>query len=185
MKTILMLLSLACSLSIAQEQWDTKISPNMPSLEKAYEGRVEITRDAPTPQGVVCYYVKIYDPEVISVGRSLNLCQIILAVSNAEGKELASVPIEISGMLSGRPSKDNFCSFQFFIHESCEKYSVVNLGSNNGMRNEYSGYKLPAKSISRKQEAEPAGADQPATKPADKPAVKDQPSTPTPTIVPR
>jgi len=33
--------------------------------------------------------------------------------------------------------------------------------------------------------SEPAGADQPATKPADKPAVKDQPSTPTPTIVPR
>ena len=32
---------------------------------------------------------------------------------------------------------------------------------------------------------EPAGADQPATKPADKPPVKGQPSTPTPKVVPR
>ena len=36
-----------------------------------------------------------------------------------------------------------------------------------------------------KWKAEQAGADQPATKPADKPPVKDQPSTPTPKVVPR
>jgi hypothetical protein len=36
-----------------------------------------------------------------------------------------------------------------------------------------------------KQRAEQAGADQPATKPADKPPVKDQPSTPTSKDVPR
>ena len=35
------------------------------------------------------------------------------------------------------------------------------------------------------QEAEQAGADQPATKPADRPSVKDQPSTPTPKGGPR
>lgn len=36
-----------------------------------------------------------------------------------------------------------------------------------------------------KYKSEPAGADQPATKPADKPPVKDQPSTPTPKDAPR
>ena len=35
------------------------------------------------------------------------------------------------------------------------------------------------------KKSEQAGADQPATKPADKPAVKDQPATPTPKDVPR
>ena len=39
--------------------------------------------------------------------------------------------------------------------------------------------------IVRTKAGEPAGADQPATKPADKPSVKDQPSTPTPKGGPR
>ena len=37
----------------------------------------------------------------------------------------------------------------------------------------------------RAKKGEQAGADQPATKPADKPPVKDQPSTPTPKVGPR
>jgi len=39
--------------------------------------------------------------------------------------------------------------------------------------------------IAKAEESEQAGADQPATKPADKVPAKDQPSTPTPKVVPR
>jgi hypothetical protein len=52
---------------------------------------------------------------------------------------------------------------------------------------EYFEYKIACGDFKRsKSKAEPqAGADQPATKPADKPPVKDQPSTPTSKVVPR
>ena len=45
--------------------------------------------------------------------------------------------------------------------------------------------RLAAFENGQKQEAQQAGADQPATKPADKPPVKDQPSTPTSKDCPR
>ena len=51
---------------------------------------------------------------------------------------------------------------------------------------EYFEYKFACGEMKRgKPKAEPAGADQPATQPADKPSVRDQPSTPTPKEVPR
>ena len=51
---------------------------------------------------------------------------------------------------------------------------------------EYFDYKIACGDMKRgKSKAEPAGAGQPATKPADKPPLKDQPSTPTPKDGPR
>jgi len=123
------------------------VTDTTPSLESAYPNEVYISRTAQATGGIVHYQVRVYAPEVLDVSRLPAMWAVAIVVCDPKGTQLLSTSLEVSGLSHIPPSKEEFRSFYFSVHESLEPTTSINIGRHSGMRVLFTKYRLPLKTI--------------------------------------
>jgi hypothetical protein len=123
----------------------------------------------------VSWHAGISMPKADSPGwdQKLTLNQIEKRFEKTSGRKLALILLEKNYNESEKPDESHTALVKLLLRGGFDRVIVTQAHSRLTIVEE----------IHKKSEQ--AGADQPATKPADKPPVKGQPSTPTPKVVPR
>lgn len=114
-----------------------------PSLETAYPNDVYILRTPKATGGIVHYEVRVYAPEVLAVDRLLPMNAVAIVVSDSKGTQLLSTTLVISGPKHIPPSKEEFCSFYFSVHDSLEATTAINIGRHTGIREYFTNTVCP------------------------------------------
>ncbi len=123
------------------------VTDETPSLESAYPNEVYIARTVESRAGVVHYEVRFYAPELLDAKSFSAMLEVAIVVCDERGAQLLSTHVVISGASHIPPSREEFRSFRFSVHESLERTTVINIGRYTGMRVIFTKYRLPLKAI--------------------------------------
>jgi hypothetical protein len=123
------------------------VTDKTPSLESAYPNEIYIGRTAEPQGGVVHYEVKVYAAELLDVSRMSGWWKVAIVVCDERGTQLLSSRVESSGVSTNPPSKEQFRSFYFSVHESLERSTAINIGRYTGIRVLFTKYRLPLKTV--------------------------------------
>ena len=135
-----------------------EMTDKITSVESAFPGETYVSRHINEQSKVVSYEIRLFAPDLLKFDMIPNLSDVVLVVSNKEGDHLASAPIEFSGISSIPPSKQQFRSIRFSVHQSLEATTVLNFGRHNGLRVIFTQYKLPLTSIPNKKAEQDASS---------------------------
>ena len=122
-----------------------EITAETPSLETAFPGETYILRS--TSGDMIHYEVRVYAPEVISVGRVLSMWDVVIVIRDGAGAQLFSGSLEADGICTIPPSKEEFRVFHFSVHRSVEATTAVNIGRQSAMHVLFTTYRLPLKTV--------------------------------------
>lgn len=128
-----------------------EMTDQITSVETAFPGETYVSRHLDQHSKSVSYEIRLFAPELLKIDMIPKLWDVVLVVSNTDGEQLISVPIAFTGLSSIPPSKEQFKSIRFSVHESFEATTVLNFGRFNGMRVIFTQYKLPLRSIEYKK----------------------------------
>lgn len=124
-----------------------ELTDDTPSLELAYPDQMFIARTPREHGGVVDYEVRIYAQKAIDIKPSPEFWEVAMVVRDSKGLELVSTTLDAAGSCTIPPNRNEFRVFRFSIHESLERFTVINISRHNGMRVLFTRYRLPLKSI--------------------------------------
>ena len=93
------------------------------------------------------YEVRVYAPELLD-GKSLSaMWKVAIVVCDERGTQLLCTHVESSGVSHIPPSREEFRSIRFSVHESLERTTAINIGRSDVMRVWFTKYRLPLKTI--------------------------------------
>ena len=75
-----------------------EMTDKITSIEKAYPEETYVSRREDESSGVVSYEIRFFDKSLLHVDRVPNLWDIVLVVTDVEGRQLLAVPIDFSGV---------------------------------------------------------------------------------------
>jgi len=124
-----------------------EITAETPSLEAAFPEQMLITRTPRQYGGVIDYEIRVYSDKPGDQKLGDLIGEVAIVVRDSNGDDMFSAHLEVSGVSTIPPNKNEFRSFRFSIHESLEQTTAINIGHHNGIRTPFTQYRLPMRSI--------------------------------------
>ena len=134
-----------------------------PQISEAFDGKITVRRTVDAG-GLAHYMIRIFHEDVVGANRGPYLSEVVLSVTNDQGRILSQSWLDISGVSTVPPDKTEFRMIRFTVREALEDGCVLSIGLHKGIRVYFSPYRIAPE----KPEAEQDGADQPATVPESK-----------------
>ncbi len=102
--------------------------------------------------------IRFFHEDVVGENRGPYLSEVVLSITDKEGKILSQSWLDISRVSTVPPDKTEFRMIRFTVREALEDGSVLSIGLHTAMRVHFSPYRL---SFQRAKAEAGAGGDQP------------------------
>jgi hypothetical protein len=112
-----------------------------PVISDAFDGKTTVQRTV-DKGGLAHYMIRFYHKDVVSTGRGPYLTEVVLSVTDSEGKVLCQPVLAISGITTVPPDKTEFRMIRFTVHSDLEGGCVLSIGLHKGMRVDFSPFRL-------------------------------------------
>jgi hypothetical protein len=143
MKLICYIIFSLCVVSIVTGQSLTPIhkpDKKHPSISEAFQGETLVQRTVDA-SGLAHYLIRFHHKDVVEKPGPY-LSEVVLSVSNDQGKILSQSVLDVSGVSTNPPDELKFRIIRFSVHESLESECVLSIGLHKGFRVIFSPYLL-------------------------------------------
>jgi hypothetical protein len=132
--------------------------PTFPPITEAFEGKTTVQRTAGAG-GLAHYMIRFFHEDVVGANRTPFLSDVVLSVTDKNGKILSQSWLDVSGVSTVPPDKTEFRMILFTVSEDLEDRSVLSIGLHKGMRVYFSPFRLTSKQTEAERDCRKTSVD--------------------------